>query len=222
MLKGMSKSLTALLLLTVILLPGKVVAGDIDADMGGLYFDLTNRYHLCKSYLKENPQGICDSISKVSNPVINMDNSVFVSGDMRVGSGEIVVELPESAAAYVEISIDYDGKIYMYTTSFGKPQISRESAWSYVKKFLKREVERNLREAFTACQTHIADNPRSSCDYFEVLEKNGFRLADTVEFIIADMDSSSGSIGLLEAMTEELYVINHRGEIIEEGGSVAP
>ncbi len=212
---GITKFLMVAVLFLAIISPGKAVAGDIDADMGGLYFDLTNRYHLCKEYLKENPQGICDSISKVSNPLINTDNSVFVFGDMRVGSGEIVAELPESAAADMEVSIDYNGKLYMHTTSFGKPQVSRDMAWPNVEKFLKREAKRNLRDAFTACQMHIADNPRSSCDSLAILEKNGLRLADTVGFISADINDSSGAIRVISAITEKQYQIDHEGNISE-------
>ena len=212
---SITKFFMVAVLFFAIISPGKAVAVDADADMGGLFFDLSNRYHLCKEYLKENPQGICDSISKVSNPWMNIDNSAFVSGNMRVGSGEIIAKPPESADVSITISIDYEGGLYMHSETYGKVKVSRETAWPSVKEFLKREVERNLRDAFTACQTHIADYPYSSCDSFELLEKNGFRLADTVEFIIADMDSSSGSIGLQEAMTKELYVIDHRGNISE-------
>lgn len=221
--KSVAKFLILSLFLMIIILPGNVRAAALDEGIGELLTNLSDMYEACETHLEKNPEDMCDLIYKIKTYETYINESIFVSGNMKVGSGEIKVTFsPEmldripGATADTTFSITYDHKIYMAIVGEDKEEMAIEDQRFYFESFVDGDGTTNIKNAFAACQTYLANNPHSVCDSLELLEENGLELSPYIKSMVTDMDISSGSIAIYHRFNLYPYVADHRGELHRE------
>lgn len=212
---SMAKIFTVLLLLTVLIMPGRAVATDEDEERGELLIELLMMAKICDDYLHSNPEGVCDTTGKLEHYKLSFNPLLFVSEDMRDDSGEITVRSPRGASSHVKFSFTRGGKLYRHTSKGERVRLLPQEFEPYIDKAGRKRAINSLLEALIACEAYLADNSNSSCDSLEVLEENGFKPGNLINLVEADMARSSGSITLESRITEKSYEVDYKGTISE-------